>query len=264
MKKGLLVVGALAIAIATVPMFAAFEAHVINVTAHIENALRVNTHELEFGTVFPQEYVKRPFDISLSSSFIGQWRLADVKYKIVQKPKPTAALIEYFGSDVDKARAYCHEKGAGAPVPPKLDTIMPPTVLGCYLDLCQFLSKLPVGDEPRDVGHPSYYVSATGNPGTPSPNDYCQEPSPEIATGYLDKRLQDYSDTWLVDLKVPPVRGYVGQDWPASCANYVVPEDSQDYGCDLWVEVTGFSKYCPIGVTSIEGAECTPLPDDVS
>ena len=39
MKKGLLIVGAIAIALATVPMFAAYEAHVINVTAHIENAL---------------------------------------------------------------------------------------------------------------------------------------------------------------------------------------------------------------------------------
>ena len=53
MKKIFLGLGALALAIAVVPMFAAFEAHVINVTASIENALYVPLKEIKFGTVFP-------------------------------------------------------------------------------------------------------------------------------------------------------------------------------------------------------------------
>ena len=55
MKKKLLIgFGALAAALIVLPMFAAFEAHVINVTAKIENALGVVTDAIDFGTVFPQ------------------------------------------------------------------------------------------------------------------------------------------------------------------------------------------------------------------
>ena len=53
MKKVLLVVGAVVIVLVTVPLFAAFEAHVINVTARIENALYVHPESRDFGTVFP-------------------------------------------------------------------------------------------------------------------------------------------------------------------------------------------------------------------
>ena len=55
--------------LAVIPMFAAFEAHVINVTARIENALSVNTDPISFGTVFPQEELDRLIRLSLSKSF---------------------------------------------------------------------------------------------------------------------------------------------------------------------------------------------------
>jgi hypothetical protein len=59
----------------------------------------------------------------------------------------------------------------------------------------------------------------------------------------LSKIDQDLLDAWIVDLKVPPVTGTVGQDWPAGCPT--VEEDKQDYGCDLWIEVTGISETPP-------------------
>src|SRR3989344_8662517 len=65
----------------------AFEAHVINVTAKIENALRVNTDPIDFGTVFPQEQLDKFFDVTLSASFIEEDRVDDVEYMIRQKPK---------------------------------------------------------------------------------------------------------------------------------------------------------------------------------
>ncbi|GAI86270.1 unnamed protein product, partial [marine sediment metagenome] len=34
-----------------------------------------------------------------------------------------------------------------------------------------------------------------------------------------------------------------GQDWPETCANWTIPTDGVDYGCDLWVEVTGLSMF---------------------
>lgn len=218
MKKGLLVVGALAIAIATVPMFAAFEAHVINVTAHIENALTTHGGPVVFGTVFPQEYVAKDFGIELSRSFQGQKDAYEVNYKIVQKSKcwnNDPQNPEY--APVDYATDLC----------PKIGNVQ----YVAMNDLCKFLSKLPEQEE-GDVGVPSYFQGPTAG---------CVTPTPEIATGSLNLN-SDMGDEWTVDLKVPPVAGYVGQDWPANCANYTVPTDGADYGCDLWVEVTGIKR----------------------
>ena len=72
MKKILLSATAVATALAMVPMFAAFEAHVVNVTAKIENALSVPMKEIKFGTVFPQEMLDQNFGVSLSNSFQEQ------------------------------------------------------------------------------------------------------------------------------------------------------------------------------------------------
>ncbi|MEK7635923.1 MAG: hypothetical protein AAB405_02415 [Patescibacteria group bacterium] len=85
-KKILLGLGALALAVVTVPMFAAFEAHVINVTATIENALSVNTQPINYGTVFPEEYIIKNVDVALSQSFVSS-TASGVNYVIRQKPK---------------------------------------------------------------------------------------------------------------------------------------------------------------------------------
>jgi len=200
-----------------VAVFSAFEAHVINVTAHIENALNVSTNEIVFGTVFPQEYVEKPFTVSLSSSFLAEERVDDVSYIIKQKPKCKAVEpgVDPLYKPVDYATHLCPEGYSE------------------MLSLCPFLSKTD-GDpeDSNDAGVPSYFNGKLLT---------CTAPLPDYATGRLSKIEQDTSDSWIVDLKVPPVAGYVGQDWPPSCENWVVAEDSQDYGCDLWVEVTGIS-----------------------
>ena len=121
------------------------------------------------------------------------------------------------------------------------------TFNGDYLSLCKFLSKMKSAEELNecdDINHPSYYIE-DGTPG-PSAGDECIGINDNRidARGVLT-RINDISDTWTVDLKVPPVSGYVGQDWPASCVDWTIPEDSQDYGCDLWIEVTGISEYNP-------------------
>ena len=54
-KKILLGLVAVLIVISGVAGMSAFEAHVINVTAKIENALKVDTTPIDYGTVFPQE-----------------------------------------------------------------------------------------------------------------------------------------------------------------------------------------------------------------
>ena len=72
MKKILLALGAGGVTLALIPMFAAFEAHVVNVTARIENALNVPIKSIDFGTVFPQEKQDKTFDVQLSGSFMDQ------------------------------------------------------------------------------------------------------------------------------------------------------------------------------------------------
>lgn len=205
-KKILLGLAAVVVVVGGVAALSAFEAHIINVTAHIENALSVSTKHIGFGTVFPQEMVEEDFTVRLSSSFLEADRVDDVEYDIVQKPKPR-----------DPADwQYCLDN--------PLDTQK------CYPDLCRFLSKLPDDDPENDIGVESYYQGTSG----------CIEPQGE-AEGRLTKIGEDESDTWIVDLKVPPIAGTVGQDWPTSCQSWVVPTDGVDYGCDLWIEVTDIS-----------------------
>lgn len=56
----------------------AWEAHVINVTATIENALSVSLDEMHFGTVFPQEKLEKDFTVSLSESFQSQAQCSEI------------------------------------------------------------------------------------------------------------------------------------------------------------------------------------------
>ena len=230
MKKKLLLITATitAMTLGVVGM-SAFEAHVINVTAKIENALSLLTSSLDFGTVFPQEnFTDKTFDVDLSASFLGlqQGRVQLVDYKIEPKVKCL---------DAEQKHVLC-VVGADS---------QNPTVCACPLgttpmnDLCKFLSITT--DDNNDLSRPSYFDGKLLS---------CDSPDPAIALGKLDKMVApgaqepvDISDTWTVDFKVPPVMGNVGQDWPVSCANWVVDQDSQDYGCDLWVEVTGISSY---------------------
>ncbi len=318
-KIALTLLGVVAVA-GGVAAVSAYEAHVINVTAHIENALTVDAKELVFGTVFPQEYVTKDFNVTLSSSFLTAERVDDVDYVIKQKPKcicddPTGGEGCQFGkyAPVDYASHEC------------------PAGYTAMLSLCPYLSKTD-GDpgDANDTSHVSYYIDPTpekpnsgdehcpqptkivriqpgfgdggwagwscpagttavgggidsstnpvgGNgvaaPGAPAVDGFsypvyphytfgvgetgyvvhdlvdgqgnnitfhvdCLPNNPD-ATGRLTKVGQDTSDKWIVDLKVPPVKGFVGQDWPAGCP--VVEENDQDYGCDLWIEVTGIS-----------------------
>jgi hypothetical protein len=68
MKKVILIFAALILVASGVAAVSAYEAHVINVKAHVENALTVNTDNVDFGTVFPQEFIKYHRNIRLSDS----------------------------------------------------------------------------------------------------------------------------------------------------------------------------------------------------
>jgi len=247
-KKIILSIVAAIAVIGGVAAMSAYEAHVINVTAHIENALEVNTTPIEFGTVFPQEYLEKSFTMRLSSSFLAENRVDDVTYIIKQKPMPKGDRNEKI-MVCDKEEdfkeyvvyAYCHDFSAEEP-----GYVYSGECTGtemnyydfCYLSLCPFLSKTDADlEDNNDTSHVSYYNDPT--PGQPNSGDEFCEPSIINAFGRLAKSEKDITDTWVVDLKVPPVKGFIGQDWPRSCP--FVEKDSQSYGCELWIEVTGIS-----------------------
>src|SRR3989344_1695678 len=139
-------------AIALLPLFAAFEAHVINVTAQIENALAVSSDAIDFGTVFPQEHLDQPLDIRLSSSFMTEGRVDDVRYIIRQKPKcgvttdngtvlvgPTATGHVNVNSQTGEVTIDCgtdprQKDEGGHPLPPG-------STWGVLPSLCEYISK---------------------------------------------------------------------------------------------------------------------------
>lgn len=95
MKKVILIVTALVMVVSGVAAVSAYEAHIINVTAHVENALDVDTTAADFGVMFPQEWNKIKREVGLSTSAgeeLGEaaGELASVSFKIFAEWKVDA------------------------------------------------------------------------------------------------------------------------------------------------------------------------------
>ena len=237
MKKKLIIgIGALGTSLAILPLFAAFEAHVINVTAKIENALFVHPQSIEYGTVFPQEHLLSDFFITFSQSFseTSQTRVGKVDYDIKQKPKPRESYVTQVG--VEAARDWCHLSSPVNAADPNY-----PYSVNCYPNLCPYLSKTP--DD-----RPATGPNAFNDHGVPAFHD----PELLVASGTIVKLPavdRDSSDNWIIDIAVPCFTGSCAQDWAtfvhslnpnANPDDYTLPPtlEHQVFGCDLWVEVT--------------------------
>ncbi len=100
MKKVLLVLAALMLVSSGVAAVSAYEAHVINVKAHVENAMEVRATAIDFGTVFPEEWWIKEFTLGTSNSFCAgtQQRVTKIDYSIwvEWKPIPGTAPVEYY------------------------------------------------------------------------------------------------------------------------------------------------------------------------
>jgi hypothetical protein len=204
-KKTIIGIGMLVAVVAGITGVSAFEAHVINVTAKIENALFVHPESLVFGTVFPQEYFESSFFMSFSNSFseASQKRVGRVDYAIKQKPKPREDRVAALGG-VLAARDWCHNN---APADPS--DLNDPYYGNCYPNLCPYLSKHP-------DNLPSTGANANNDVGLPAFHD----PDLEWATGTLVKfnangttTGNDPGDFWTIDLPVPCFDGQCAQDW---------------------------------------------------
>jgi|SRR3989344_8124357 len=259
MKKILTGIATVGTVITMLPLFAAFEAHVVNVTATIENALSVPVEPITFGTVFPQEQLDRPLSVTLSGSFLTENRVDDVEYIIRQKPKcgvtsdngtvlvgPT--WTGHVIIDASSTAGYHIDCDLDKPKDLQIGTDQ---TAGLLPSLCQYLSKHP--DRVNDQGGPStndgflnsFHQPFTISSGTIVWND---------VKGRLAKSDNDTSDKWNIDLKVPCFGGFCAQDWAdfvkginpnADPSQYTQPiaNEHKVFGCNLWVEVTGVSRF---------------------
>lgn len=214
MKKIIFSIIAVVAVIGGVAVMSAYEAHVINVTAHIENALTVNTSEILFGTVFPQEKLFENITIALSSSFLAEDRVDDVDYFIRQKPKPRPEAVDtYFQGNIDEARHWCYENWGEADPEIYFEN--------CYYNLCPYLSKHSEDENDGDL-------------------DAFHEMGVDVF-GHLAKSEQDIEDVWTIDLDVPCFQGMCAQDWTHQGWELPAELESEVFGCDLWIEVTNIS-----------------------
>ena len=245
-KKILLTFIAVFAVVSGIAALSAYEAHVINVTAHIENALSVSPEEIAFGTVFPQEYLTKPITIAMSDSFLEEERVDDIEYVIAQKPKPRnpedweyclesweIALDEFMGCWFDcyeggGSEEYCWHQCKEA-----LFYYANPEM--CYPSLCLWLSKMPDGTPPNDRGMMPF------------------EGIFGVAEGRLAKSEGDTEDAWIIDLIVSCFQGMCAQDYSWEEFGPPLPPEfeGETFGCDLWIEVTGISE-------SSQGSECNP------
>lgn len=224
-KKIIAAVAMISVVTLSAAMFAAYEAHIVNVTAKIENALAVNTTPIEFGTVFPEEVLySSPINMKLSESFMAEGRVDDVEYVIRQKPK--CALFDTNGDIIDYGRVTEDANKNFICVDAEYEKL--PV-------LCPFLSKTPDNSPDNDESLAAFHGSIT---------DWTMADT--LATqvrGRLAKSDNDIEDNWIIDLHVPCFAGSCAQD-------YVVPADyeldpsleHEQFGCDLWIEVTGISE----------------------
>lgn len=246
-KKIILGLAATGTALALLPLLAAFEAHVINVTATIENALSVNTEPIRYGTVFPQEKLDKFLDVALSQSFRDEGRVDDVNYFIRQKPK--CGITSRDGQVLDEASTRSGEPKLDPSDQPFIDCGQPPRQLttgetwGPLPLLCPYLSKHPDLTPPNDGSLDAFHQIGQWVGRRWTWND---------VKGHLAKSEQDIDDRWKIDLKVPCFEGYCAQDWDdfvhsvnatATPSDYVQPIDNEHkvFGCDLWIEVFGVS-----------------------
>ncbi len=246
MKRRIIVAfGIFGFALAVLPLFSAYEAHIINVTAKIENGCLVRIPDIDFGTTFPQEKLDKPFNVELSGTFLASDEMDALEYRIQQKPKCWNGNEEnpVFGVVAEENGVFsCVDTGF---------TMLPV--------LCPYLSKHEITADGSDNGGENDSAGISAFHGLPGIWNLPKTLATEV-TGRLIKSADDLLDTWNIDLKVPCFSRHCAQDWEdfvhsvnvdANPADYIQPLENEHklFGCDLWLEIT--AKIPPIGCTKV-------------
>ena len=248
-RKFLLSLATIGVVVAASPLIAAFEAHIINVTAQIESRLFIDPiPDIDFGTAFPQEKLDQFFDVVLAATFLNDPTLDDLEYVVRQKPK----CVDRLDSSLHPPVQESSTSTGGIFICPDVSPLAPNGSVMMPL-LCPYLSKEEITTDGT--------VPEGENDGLPVP-PFHGLPGPwklsttlaYQATGTLIKSGQDIEDSWNVDLKVPCFKGECAQDWSdfvlsQSASTTIKASDyeadpiyeSKIWGCDLWLEVTATS-----------------------
>lgn len=242
--RAALATGTVGAIVAGAAAFSAFEAHVVNVTATIENALTVPQEltGISFGTVFPQEVLHKNLDVTLSASFLAEGRVDDVEYMIRQKPK-CGVVVPGTASGSPVSYSSFPQVGEDGPnfVCPEGSEMLPL--------LCPYLSKHEMTADGTETENDSTGINSFHGPilGWAMSDTLSTQ-----VLGRLAKSVSDTADLWDIDLHVPCFKGQCAQDWSAyvraANANAIPANYSPDpslknkmFGCDLWLEVTEIS-----------------------
>ena len=245
-KKIFVLIASLGTGVVLLPLLAAFEAHIINVTAKIENALAVTTDTIDFGTVFPQEHLEQSLVVALSDSFLREERVNDVEYFIRQKPK--CAVTTDNGKIMLEFPTATGHMGINQAGEVSIDCGTAPegmpenAIWGILPSLCEYISKN--GEDRNDETLLSFHKPWKIENGKIAWTD---------TKGRLAKSEQDTVDNWIIDLAVPCFGGHCAQDWADFVHGYNPNADPKEYvqdmkdehkvfGCDLWIEVTEVSE----------------------
>jgi hypothetical protein len=228
MKKVILILAAIVLVASGVAAVSAYEAHVINVKAHVENALSVNTSDVNFGTVFPQEWIVKKRSVELSESAISELEddLIAVNFSFFAEWK-----------ECDGEMAYWYDS--------QTDTWVGPTE-----NYCNWMPFLYVG---WDNNGSALQMTPVGMAVAPPPSA-----QPILAAGQL---IDGGKHELYIAIDVPVFEGFYnpltdpepkpsGKDDPT----YIVPDgtrkyvdmardpnydpEGQDFGVDLKIQVT--------------------------
>jgi hypothetical protein len=218
-KKAILIISALVMVVSGVAAVSAYEAHVVNVKAKVENALAVTlTTEdeaaggLHFGTVFPQEWLNKHFFVGFSTSWSEQTRKNTVQYQVWAESKETDTAGVYYPwlgegiyVKINGNWGYCGPAPAGTPpvatqvkdysVSPAvalvgtLTTGDSPLQVYVYLDVPPFFDDYneltDVPNKPRDVNGDTQlagYLNSLDT-GSRTPADVQGDPSFTLPSG---------------------------------------------------------------------------------
>jgi hypothetical protein len=222
MKKFIISMVALLAIVSAVVAVSAFEAHFVNVKAHVELALIVSPGELNFGTVFPEEWLKKDFSIALSPSFVGQARVNCVHYSMYAtfKPIPDTALYYPWMGDFTYILV-------NADLTPGWDA----TTTGAYL----------IGSAPTPF--PTGYKSADAGPGVNNTSSLYASPV-TIGVGIDAPVFVGYYNP-ATDVKPKP-SGLQGPTLVIQTNDLRWTGQSFDCGLDLIIQVTGM-HYIDLG-----------------
>jgi hypothetical protein len=224
-KKALLIIGALMMVVSGVAAVSAYEAHILNIKAHVENALIVPL-EKDLGIVFPEEIVETNIQFGLSESFRAQERVSDVDYALFWYRKP---------------------------VPDGVAVCQPEEIAGMmyYQDLAPYLTLQPPS-EPIDGLGPGGYAGPVGAPPAIGHGNL-STPSDLIDTWHLVFDVPVFRE-WYNPTTDPNPDPNILEPDQYCVVNETVTENGYtveglvphaDLGADLKIQVFGYSYHIP-------------------